>query len=114
MTASGEIDCCTVATFREHLTEALATGAGLVGVDLSRLTFFSVSGLRAVLDAVADARQRHMPLRVVTGPRRVDRHFEVCDQDTDSITVTTIAAACASRPRDPTQVRRGALTGPAT
>ncbi|MFE3055816.1 STAS domain-containing protein [Nocardia sp. NPDC059239] len=99
LTATGEIDYCTVGAFREHLTEAIDTSGRLVVVDLSRITFLSISGLLAVLDADDAAHRHHIRLRVVTGPRCVDRLFEVFGQATDLAITHTIAAACTPGPR---------------
>ncbi|WP_433567445.1 STAS domain-containing protein [Nocardia sp. CA-151230] len=98
LTANGEIDYNTVGAFREHLGYAIATSTRLVVVDLSRLTFFSISGLQAILDADDDARRRQRVLRVVTGARCVDRLIELCGQATDLETAKTIAAACKPMP----------------
>lgn len=59
VTATGEIDYLnTVGDFREHIGYAIATSTRLVVVDLSRLTFFSISGLQAILDGEDHARSR--------------------------------------------------------
>ncbi|MEU1204825.1 STAS domain-containing protein [Nocardia sp. NPDC005825] len=94
VTATGEVDYNNVGEFREHLGYAIATSTRLVVVDLSRLTFLSISGLQAILDADDQARSRQRVLRVVTGTRCVDRLLEVCGQDTELETAPTIAAAC--------------------
>ncbi|WP_051153262.1 STAS domain-containing protein [Nocardia niigatensis] len=98
MTVTGEIDYNTVEVFREHLGHALTVGPRLVVVDLSRLTFFSVSGLKAVLDAQALACRRRRVLRVVAGARCVDRLFEVCVPAHGLVLTDTISAACTPQP----------------
>ncbi|MFE5288557.1 STAS domain-containing protein [Nocardia sp. NPDC056611] len=98
VTATGEIDYYNVGDFREHLGYAISTSTRLVVVDLSRLTFLSISGLQAILDADDHARSRRRVLRVVTGTRCVDRLLEVCCQDAELEIARTIAAACTRWP----------------
>ncbi|MFD7844770.1 STAS domain-containing protein [Nocardia sp. NPDC059764] len=97
LTVTGEIDYTTAGELREHLRYGIATSARLVVVDLSRLTFLGLSGLRALLDADDHARRHCRALCVVVGPRCVNRLFEVCGP-TGLFTVDTIAEACRANP----------------
>ncbi|MGW4532356.1 STAS domain-containing protein [Nocardia sp. NPDC004340] len=98
VTATGEIDYFNVGEFRGHLDYAIATSTRLVVIDLSRLTFFGIAGLQAILDADDHARGRRRVLRVVTGTRCVDRLLEVCGQDSELEIARTIGAACTPMP----------------
>ncbi|MEV6102118.1 STAS domain-containing protein [Nocardia sp. NPDC051981] len=98
LTATGEIDHNTIATLRDHLSYAIGTSNWLVVLDLSRVTIFSISGLRAVLDADNQARQRHRILCLVTGSQCVDRLLELSDHPTCLATAATVSAACTANP----------------
>jgi anti-sigma B factor antagonist len=68
----GELDMCTA----PDLEAALATQSGPVVVDLRKLTFIDLTGLRVLLDADEHSRQDGMNLRFIPGPM-VRRLFEV-------------------------------------
>lgn len=72
VTAVGEIDRYTVARLHVAVTaglDQLRNGEILV-VDLTKVTFLSSSGLRALIDITEAARQRDAPLRLVVGHTR--------------------------------------------
>ncbi|WP_433590346.1 STAS domain-containing protein [Nocardia sp. CA-145437] len=105
LTVTGEIDATTVDELREHLRYGIATRGRLVVVDLSRVTFLSLSGLQALLDADDHAREHHRALCVVAGPRCVNRVLEVCGPTlTTAGTIAEAfmpmiwAASCSARP----------------
>ncbi|WP_458688791.1 STAS domain-containing protein [Nocardia tengchongensis] len=75
LTASGEVDHTTVV------------------LDLSHITFLSISGLQAILDADDHARARHRALCLVAGPRCVTRLLEACCP-TRLTTALTLLEAC--------------------
>ncbi|MEU1428523.1 STAS domain-containing protein [Nocardia sp. NPDC005746] len=85
----GEVDATTIDVLREHLSDAIATTGRLVVVDLSGVTFLSVSGIEALIDADDHAREHYRARCVVTGPRCVNRMVEVCGPN-HLITVDTI------------------------
>ena len=68
----GDLDLDTA----QHLEAVLATRSGPVVLDLRRLSFIDLSGLRLLLDADARSRQDGMNLRFIPGPM-VRRLFEV-------------------------------------
>jgi anti-sigma B factor antagonist len=68
----GELDLGTA----PDLEAVLATQAGPVVVDLRKLTFIDLTGLRLLLEADARSRQDGMNLRFIRG-RKVQRLFEV-------------------------------------
>ncbi|MFD6358186.1 STAS domain-containing protein [Nocardia tengchongensis] len=97
LSVTGEIDATNAGELGEHLRYAISLSRRLVVVDLSHLSFLSISGLQALLDADAHARQRYRALCVVVGPRCVNRLLEVCGP-VDLNTATTVAQACMSKP----------------
>ncbi|WP_051022215.1 STAS domain-containing protein [Nocardia pneumoniae] len=90
---AGEVDHYTADVFRRRMIEALSTAAPLVVVDLSKVTFFGVAGLRVLLEARSrlDNADRH--LRLVTGPRCVNRLLEVAADIASFETMTSLAHA---------------------
>ena len=70
----GDLD---VATARE-LEAVLATRSGPVVVDLRKLSFIDLAGLRMLLEADARSRQNGMNLRFIPGPV-VRRLFELAE-----------------------------------
>ena len=70
----GELDLCTA----RDLEAVLATQSGHVVVDLRKLTFIDLTGLRVLLDADARSREDGMKLRFIPGPM-VRRLFEVAE-----------------------------------
>lgn len=74
---AGEVDQYTVEKFRRDLIGCLNTAAPTVVVDLSRATYFGVAGLRVLMEARDWTGHTRRTLRLVTGPRCVDRLLEV-------------------------------------
>lgn len=70
----GELDLGTA----RDLGAVLATQSGSVVVDLRKLSFIDLTGLRALLDADARSRQDGRNLRFISG-RIVRRLFEVAE-----------------------------------
>jgi anti-sigma B factor antagonist len=70
----GELDLGTA----QDLEAVLATQSGPVVVDLRKLSFIDLTGLRVLLDADARSRQDGMNLRFIPG-RIVRRLFEVAE-----------------------------------
>jgi anti-sigma B factor antagonist len=70
----GELDLGTA----QDLEAVLATQSGPVVVDLRKLSFVDLAGLRVLLDADARSRQDGMNLRFIPGPM-VRRLFEVAE-----------------------------------
>lgn len=68
----GDLDLGTA----QDLEAVLATQSGSVVVDLRRLSFIDLTGLRVLLDADARSRQDGMNLRFIAGPK-VRRLFQV-------------------------------------
>jgi anti-sigma B factor antagonist len=68
----GELDLGTA----RDLDAVLATQSGPVVVDLRKLSFIDLTGLRVLLEADARSRQDGMNLRFIPGPK-VRRLFEV-------------------------------------
>lgn len=71
----GELDIAGVPAVEHELERAEAAGAWTVVLDLRMLRFIDTSGLRVVVLA---HRRRPGGLAVVSGPRAVQRVFEIC------------------------------------
>ena len=76
VTPAGEIDLATVDAVAAEIDAALAESAALV-LDLSEVTFIDSAGLRLVLETSRKAAS----LRVVRGPREVQRVFGLVGLD---------------------------------
>ncbi|WP_280263104.1 STAS domain-containing protein [Nocardia abscessus] len=74
---AGEVDHFTVEVFRRRLIGSLGAAAPVVVVDLSKVTFFGVPGLQVLIDARSVLAQTARRLRLVTGPRCVDRLLQL-------------------------------------
>ncbi|MGY2007732.1 STAS domain-containing protein [Nocardia gipuzkoensis] len=74
---AGEVDHFTVEVFRRRLIGSLGAAAPVVVVDLSKVTFFGVPGLQVLIDARTVLAQTGRRLRLVTGPRCVDRLLQL-------------------------------------
>ncbi len=70
---AGEVDFYTAEVFRSRLIGSLSTAAPTVVIDLSQVTFFGVTGLHVLIEARDWAEQTDRRVRLVTGPRCVDR-----------------------------------------
>ena len=68
----GELDLATAPTLELEL-DRLDWRSGLVLVDLRRLTFIDLAGMRILLAAHARARRHGGELAIVRGPRIVER-----------------------------------------
>lgn len=79
--ALGELDLSTVDAFVHAVREAEATDASRIVLDLSALTFMDSSGLKALLEAHTRSQTDSDRLRVIRGPRRVQRVFELTGAD---------------------------------
>lgn len=90
---AGEVDFCTVDVLRTALIGAVDSGAPVVVVDLSRVRFFGVAGLHVLVQVCALLGATERTLRLVTGPRCVDRVLEVAGAGTSFERVTDLAAA---------------------
>ncbi|MGY4100009.1 STAS domain-containing protein [Nocardia sp. R16R-3T] len=73
----GEMDYLTADAFRRSLLEALPTAGAVVVIDLSKVTFFGVAGLRVLMQARSWCSDSGRRLQLITGPRCVDRLLEV-------------------------------------
>jgi anti-sigma B factor antagonist len=73
----GELDLSTVNKVEEELQSLEAGGAGLIVLDLSRLTFLDSTGLRCLVTADQRARDTGRRLVLVRGPDAVQRVFTI-------------------------------------
>lgn len=73
----GELDLSSVGKLDDELQQVEGSGAGVVVLDLSTLTFLDSTGLRCVVRADERAREEGRRLVVVKGPEAVQRVFEI-------------------------------------
>lgn len=90
---AGEVDYYTADQFKTQLIGSLDTAAPLVVVDLSQVTFFGVAGLHVLVDAHAWAGHTGRRIRLVTGPRCVDRLLQVAGDVATFDTAANLADA---------------------
>ncbi|WP_194819044.1 STAS domain-containing protein [Nocardia sp. XZ_19_385] len=90
---AGEVDQFTAEDFRREVVGCLNTAAPIVVVDLAKVTFFGVAGLRVLLEARDWAGHTQRTLRLVTGPRCVDRLLEVASSTAAFEIVPDLATA---------------------
>ena len=72
---AGELDLASVPELREAVHELTDVGIEQVVIDLRRLTFIDVVGLRLLLRLDADARRDGWRLFLIPGPTSVQRIF---------------------------------------
>ncbi len=77
----GDVDASTSARLGASIQEAEATDAKRIVVDLTGVTFMDSSGLHLLLDAQQRAARDSGRLRLIRGPRRVNRVFELTDTE---------------------------------
>lgn len=70
----GELDLATVPLFESRFDGA---ADGAIVLDLGELTFIDAAGLRAVLSAEAQAREKHQSLILMDGSLPVRKLFEL-------------------------------------
>lgn len=73
---SGELDLAAVPELEYRLADG-AGGYDCLVVDMSALTFLGSTGIRFLLELIARAERDGRVLRVVPGPRQVQRVFEI-------------------------------------
>ena len=73
----GELDIATVGRLDERLRELREAGGKRFVLDLRGLTFIDSTGLRLVFELDSFARRDGIELSLVSGPRAVQRVFEV-------------------------------------
>jgi anti-sigma B factor antagonist len=73
----GQADLHTAPALRERLSEAIESGAKVVVVDLSGVTFVDSMTLGVLLGAVKRLRQRGGELRIIVDDPHVRRVFEI-------------------------------------
>lgn len=77
VTVQGEIDIATVDMVRDALRSGDSATPSLVVLDLRGLAFLDTSGLRLITEELHRAKEGRHSFRVVRGPARVQRIFEV-------------------------------------
>ena len=73
----GELDLATADIFEAALRSVWSRDVNSVEIDLRALTFIGSSGVAALLEASARARDRGCALTLVRGPQSVHRIFEL-------------------------------------
>ena len=79
---SGELDLSTVEAVDTELRRAESSDAQRIILDLSALTFMDSSGPNLLLRAQARSRADSNRLKLVSGPPRIQRVFELTKTDT--------------------------------
>jgi anti-anti-sigma factor len=77
----GDFDITGFKQFDEELRRIQSNGRPSVTLDLRELTFIDSSGIRAILQADTRARALEKRLRLVAGPERVHRLFQITRLD---------------------------------
>ena len=77
ITPTGDLDMSTAEKLDDAVRAAEATDAKRIVVDLSEVTFMDSSGLKLLLEANARSQANSNRLRLIRGPRRVQRVFEL-------------------------------------
>ncbi|QXN95421.1 STAS domain-containing protein [Nocardia iowensis] len=90
---AGEVDFYTADLFRDRLIGSLSAAAPMVVIDLSQVTFFGVAGLHVLIEARTWAEHTDRRVRLVTGPRCVDRLLAVAGDVVAFDTATNLAEA---------------------
>jgi anti-anti-sigma factor len=78
----GDLDMSTVERLRRAVSQAEATDAERIVIDLSALTFMDSSGLKLLLEVHARSQADPDRLSIIRGPRRVQRVFELTRTET--------------------------------
>jgi anti-sigma B factor antagonist len=79
--AAGEVDASTAEALDGELRRAEASDAQRIVLDLSGVTFLDSTGLRLLLQAQSRSQADSNRLRLVRGPRRVQRVFELTNTE---------------------------------
>jgi anti-sigma B factor antagonist len=101
---SGEVDLAVVPRLVRILSDAQASGAALVALDLSEIGFLDTSGVHAIVDAAHACQRDGHRLQLVPAQELVQRIFELTGS---SAAVTIIEGEEGTRPRrlHPTRLR---------
>jgi anti-anti-sigma factor len=74
----GECDLAAQASFRDAIGQALDGDPECVVLDLGRLSFIDVIGVRLVVELAGRSRAQHVHLVICPGPRAVQHVFDLC------------------------------------
>lgn len=74
---SGELDLSCADALHDEVRELRDAGFDVIVVDLRQLTFLDSTGLRVLLALQNDAKRTAHELKLVPGPREVQRIFEL-------------------------------------
>lgn len=69
----GELDALMLPEFRQVLGQAIHAGPPVVVIDLRRTRFLSLGNALVLMCAADDATRAGIELRIVAGPREIDR-----------------------------------------
>jgi len=76
---SGELDIATAPELERTLRALVASGPGLLVLDLRNLSFMDSTGLRLLLERDAAAREDSHRFALIEGPPEVQRLFSLTD-----------------------------------
>lgn len=74
---AGEVDLCTAAVLQDHLNEVLQSRCTTLVIDLSKVGFLGVAGLRTLVAVHTEALTRGVELRLAACSHPVRRAFAV-------------------------------------
>jgi anti-anti-sigma factor len=100
----GQCDISARASVRDAIGRALAGGPECVVLDLGRLSFIDVIGVRLVLELTSRSRAQHVHLVICPGARTVQQVFDLC-QVTEALPF--IPSPVPREPRDPVSLATG-------
>jgi anti-anti-sigma factor len=83
LTLEGDLDLASAPILEAELDRLACHPACLVIVDLRRLSFMDVAGMRVLLAAREQALERGIRLAFIRGPRAVQRLFSLAGFDAD-------------------------------
>ena len=95
---TGELDLATAGELERKLAEPIDAGVARIMIDLRGVEFLDCAGLHALLTAHAQAQRDNWELRIIPGPRAVQRIFEVTG--TIDLLPFTTANGRAALPQD--------------
>lgn len=78
---AGDLDLSGIPAMQAEVSKAESSDARRIVIDLSAVTFMDSAGMKLLLQAHARSRAEADRLRLVRGPRRVQRVFEMTNTD---------------------------------
>lgn len=95
MWLSGVLDACHSEKFCQAFSQARATGAPVIVLDLTGVTYLDCDGLRLIVEADADLHREGRRLVILVAPGRVQGIFQITqlNRRLELIDATVMAAS---------------------